>query len=282
MNWDDLRFFTAVVQYQNLSRASKELCVSPQTVSRKITALETKLGTALFIRHPRGYKPTIDAMSLIDEVKNAEKTLTTLQNNFINKSKNFSGVVRIATPELIATEILLPSFKQFLDRHPEIDIELIVGVSSIGIAEGEADIALRLVRPERGALTIKKVGIMSSSLYAMSSDMNDLTKSKLVGWSSNIDLPSSKWLKKITGREPNLKFNNLATQKAAIQSGLGVGILPCFVAEGLKQIKQPYLLEESLWLVTHASNISTPRIRLVYDEITDIIVKNSSKLNGNY
>ena len=71
MNWDDLRFFTAVVQHQNLSRASKELGVSPQPVSRKITAFETKLGTALFIRHPRGYKPTLDAMSLIDEVKNA-------------------------------------------------------------------------------------------------------------------------------------------------------------------------------------------------------------------
>jgi len=282
MNWDDLRFFTAVVQHQNLSRASKELGVSPQTVSRKITAFETKLGTALFIRHPRGYKPTLDAMSLIDEVKNAEKILTTLQNNFINKSKNFGGVVRIATPELIATEILLPSFKQFLDRYPEVDIELFTGLTSIGIAKGEADIALRLVRPKQGALTIKKVGIMLSGLYSMSSDINDLNESNLIGWDSNIDLPSSRWLKKITGRGPNLKFNNLATQKVAIQSGLGIGILPCFIAEGLNQIKQPYLLEESLWLVTHASNISTPRIRLVYDEIADIISKNRSKLNGNY
>ncbi|VTX88258.1 LysR family transcriptional regulator [Acinetobacter ursingii] len=281
MNWDDLRFFTAVVQHQSLSRASKDLGVSPQTISRKITAFETKLGTALFIRHPRGYKPTIDAMSLIDEVKNAEKTLTTLQNNFINKSKKFSGVVRIATPELIATEILLPSLKQFLDRYPEVDIELITGRASIGIAKGEADIALRLVRPEQGALTIKKVGVMSSCLYSISSDINELNKLKLIGWDSNIDLPSSRWLKKITGREPNLKFNNLAAQKVAIQSGLGVGILPCFVAEGLTEIKQPYLLEEALWLVTHASNISTPRIRLVYDEIADIISKNSSRLNGS-
>lgn len=99
MNWDDLRFFTAVMQYQNISRSAKELGVSPQTVSRKITVFEEKLGTTLFLRHPRGYKPTKDAMNLIEEVKNAEKVLNTLQRKFTNKSQNLSGVVRIAAPE---------------------------------------------------------------------------------------------------------------------------------------------------------------------------------------
>jgi DNA-binding transcriptional LysR family regulator len=112
--------------------------------------------------------------------------------------------------------------------------------------------------------------------------MEDIKESKLIGWDSNIDLPSSRWLKKITGREPDLKFNNLATQKVAIQSGLGIGILPSFIATGLERIKHPYLLEESIWLVTHASNISTPRIRLVYDEISKIILKNSPELSGSF
>lgn len=282
MNWDDLRFFTAVMQYQNISRAAKELGVSPQTVSRKITAFEEKLGITLFLRHPRGYKPTKDAINLIEEVKNAEKVLNTLQRKFTNKSQNLSGVVRIAAPELIATEILIPSLKPFLDEYPEINIELITGINSVGIAKGEADIALRLVRPEQGALTIKKVGVMSSGLYRASSIMEDIKESKLIGWDSNIDLPSSRWLKKITGREPDLKFNNLATQKVAIQSGLGIGILPSFIATGLERIEHPYLLEESLWLVTHASNISTPRIRLVYDEISKIILKNSPELSGSF
>ncbi|ELN4659354.1 LysR family transcriptional regulator, partial [Escherichia coli] len=128
MNWDDLRFFTAVMQYQNISRSAKELGVSPQTVSRKITVFEEKLGTTLFLRHPRGYKPTKDAMNLIEEVKNAEKVLNTLQRKFTNKSQNLSGVVRIAAPELIATEILIPSLKPFLDEYPEINIELITGI----------------------------------------------------------------------------------------------------------------------------------------------------------
>lgn len=87
-------------------------------------------------------------------------------------------------------------------------------------------------------------------------------------------------VEKITGREPDLKFNNLATQKVAIQSG--IGILPSFIATGLERIEHPYLLEESLWLVTHASNISTPRIRLVYDEISKIILKNSPELSGSF
>lgn len=282
MNWDDLRYFIMVVKYGNISHAAKELGVSPQTVSRKITAFEIKLGTTLFIRHPRGYKPTVDAICLVDEVENAERMLNTLQNNFINKSKKCIGIVRVAAPELIVTDILLPALKPFLELYPEIDLELITGINTVGIAKGDADIALRLVRPEQGALTIKKVGVMSSGLYTARSTIKDINQSKLIGWDSHIDLPSSHWLKKITGREPNLKLNSLATQRAAIQSGLGMGILPCFIAEGLERIEQPYILEESLWLITHASNTATPRIRLVYDEISKIIFINSSKINQNF
>lgn len=281
MDWDELRYFITVIQYENISHAAKALGVSPQTVSRKITALEAKLGTALFIRHPRGYKPTIDAMSLTEEVRLAEKMLNTIQNNFMSKSKKFVGVVRIAAPELIATEIILPHLKPFLDRYPEIDIELITGINTVGIAKGDADIALRLVRPEQGALTIKKVGIMSSGLYRASNMTDNINEAKLVGWDTHIDLPASRWLNTITRREPQLKLNSLAAQRTAIQSGLGIGILPCFIADGLERIEQPYLLEETLWLVTHASNTATPRIRLVYDELSEIMVSNHSRLHPN-
>ncbi|WP_434533967.1 LysR family transcriptional regulator [Acinetobacter rudis] len=278
MNWDDLRFFSAVVQYENISHAGKALGVSPQTVARKITALEQKLATTLFVRHPRGYKANADAMSLIEEVKNAEMVLNTLQNNFINKSKKLVGTVRIAAPELIATEILLPALKPFLELYPAISIELITGIHTVGIAKGDADIALRLVRPEQGALTVKKVGVMSSGLYGAIEEQVDLGTSRLIGWDTHIDLPSVRWLRKITSREANLKLNSLAAQRTAIQAGLGVGILPCFIAEGLQRIEQPYVFEESIWLLTHASNISTPRIRLVYDEISEIMAKNSFRL----
>lgn len=281
MDWDELRYFITVIQYENISHAAKALGVSPQTVSRKITTLEEKLETTLFIRHPRGYKPTIDAISLTEDVRVAEKMLNTIQSNFMNKSKKFVGRVRIAAPELIATEILLPNLKPFLDRYPEIDIELITGINTVGIAKGDADIALRLVRPEQGALTIKKVGIMSSGLYRASSMTDHINEAKLVGWDTHIDLPACRWLNKITGREPQLKLNNLATQRTAIQSGLGIGILPCFIADGLERIEQPYLLQETLWLVTHASHTATPRIRLVYDELSEIMAKHRLKLNQN-
>lgn len=279
MDWDELRYFITVIQYENISHAAKALGVSPQTVSRKITALEAKLGTALFIRHPRGYKPTVDAMSLTEEVRLAEKMLNTIQNNFMSKSKKFVGVVRIAAPELIVTEIILPHLKPFLDRYPEIDIELITGINTVGIAKGDADIALRLVRPEQGALTIKKVGIMSSGLYRASNMTDNINEAKLVGWDTHIDLSASRWLNTITRREPQLKLNSLAAQRTAIQSGLGIGILPCFIAAGLERIEQPYLLEETLWLVTHASNTATPRIRLVYDELSEIMASNRFRLH---
>ncbi|MGB5887944.1 MAG: LysR family transcriptional regulator [Acinetobacter venetianus] len=282
MNWDDIRYFNAVFQCQNISRAAKILHVSPQTVARKIIALESKLNSILFIRHPRGYQPTADAIVLATEVEKAESVLITLQNSFLNKSNKFSGTVRIAAPELIATEILLPAFKPFLDEYPDLKIELITGIHTVGIAQGEADIALRLIQPEQGTLTIKQIGTMSSALYSLTDDQVDLKNSKLIGWDSNIDLPSSRWLRRITGREPDLKLSSLNAQKAAIQAGLGIGILPCFIAKNFIRIKRPYLLEEPLWLVTHSSAKASLRIRLVYDEISKIIKNNQSNLHQKF
>ena len=279
MNWDDLKFFTAVFRLENISQAAKELGLSPQTVARKIMSFEAKLGTTLFIRHPRGYKPTADAIKLSVEVERAEKILHTLNQDFLNKSQNLSGTVRIAAPELIISEILIPSFKPFLDKYPEIKLEFISGIYLTGIAKGEADIALRLKRPEQGALTIKKIGVMSSQFYTSHLNKNNINQSQLIGWDSNIDLPASRWLKKFVGREADIKFNSLLAQRAAIQYGLGIGILPCFISSELKQIEDTPVFEEPLWLITHSSSVSTSRIRLVYDQISMIISEHSSKLN---
>ncbi|ENX34787.1 hypothetical protein F889_01424 [Acinetobacter colistiniresistens] len=282
MNWDDIRYFNAVFQCKNISHAAKILGVSPQTVARKIMAMESKLNSVLFIRHPRGYQPTADALVLATEVEKVESVLITLQHGFLNRSNKFRGTVRIAAPELIATEILLPAFKPFLDAYPDLKIELVTGISPVGIAQGDADIALRLIQPDKGALTIKQVGTMSSALYSLIEDKADIKTSKLIGWDSHIDLPSARWLKQLAGREPDLKLNSLNTQKAAIQAGLGIGILPCFIADGFIRIQQPYLFEEPLWLVTHASAKLSPRIRLVYDEISSIMQDHQSRLHQKF
>jgi DNA-binding transcriptional LysR family regulator len=122
---------------------------------------------------------------------------------------------------------------------------------------------------------------MSSGIFVAKDQLTALDKVPLIGWDKHIDLPAVKWLTKITNREPNFRFNTLSTQVVAIRNGLGAGVLPHFLSDGLVEIDTSGIKLESLWLVSHASETTTPRIRSVYDEIAKIISNNQLLLTPN-
>src|SRR3546814_9698944 len=89
-----------------------------------------------------------------------------LRANATARTVEAAGTVRLAAPDTLTTHILLPSLRPLLDRYPALKLELVTGIATVGIARGEADLALRLVRPEQGALTVRQVGRLAHSLYA--------------------------------------------------------------------------------------------------------------------
>jgi DNA-binding transcriptional LysR family regulator len=271
MEWDDLRYFSAVMQHGGLSGAARVLGVSAQTVGRRIATLEQRIGVSLFVRHSAGYRPTTDARLLAIEADKVEAAMAGLQASVHARSERLEGLVRLAAPEMIAVDILLPALQPFLHRHPALELALVTGIPSIGIARGEADIALRLVRPERGALTVRQVGTMAHGLFAAPGEPTDIAASRLVGWTSDIDLPSARWLRQVTGREPDIRLNHLASHGAAIRAGIGIGVLPRFLADGLVRIETPPPPVEPIWIITHATATTAPRVRALYDEVARII-----------
>lgn len=59
LDWDDLRFYLAIVRHGSLSAAAKELQVAQSTAGRRLASLEAGLGARLLNRTPDGYKPTL-------------------------------------------------------------------------------------------------------------------------------------------------------------------------------------------------------------------------------
>ena len=279
MDWDNLRCFMAVARDGRLSGAARDLGISPQTAGRRIAALEASLGVSLFVRHPSGYRMTDDGRAMLGDAEMVEETMRRLRDNAVARGCDVAGVVRLAAPETLATNLLLPRLHRLLDRYPALTLDVVTGVETIGIARGEADIALRLVRPDKGALTVRKVGLMAHALYAASWSVMDRDHPRLIGWSSAYDLPARHWLRRHFGRGPDILVNNLAGQRAAIQAGMGVGMLPCFLGRGLNEIETPMRPVEPLWLIAHATDTITTRTKLVYDEIASILATNAAILN---
>ncbi|GGM29428.1 LysR family transcriptional regulator [Pseudomonas asuensis] len=281
LDWNDLRYFLATIRCGGLSGAARYLGVSIQTVGRRICALERHTGTALFLRHASGYTPTDDGRALEAEAERVEEAITQFRARTDVQGTDMAGVVRLAAPETIATHILWPALQPLLSQHPALELELVTGVRTVGIARGEADIALRLVPPERGALTRRRLGLMSYGLYAAPGTTTDLATARMVGWTRDFDLPAVRWLKQLTGREADIRTTQLEAQRAAIQAGVGIGILPCFLADTLIRIPTDINMSEPLWLVGHAQT-ATKRIRRVYEEVVSIIEAAEERLSPQY
>lgn len=280
MDWNDLKFFTAVYRANGLTGAARTMGVSVQTVGRRITALEAALGTALFMRHTTGYLPTEEAHALIQEAERVEEAVARLGSRTDRQTQAIAGTVRLAAPETLATHILLPALKPTLERHPKLELELVTGVASVGIARGEADLALRVVAPKQGALTVRKLCDLDYGLYCAPDLEADLSQIRLIGWPAAIDLPNGRWLQQATGRTADIRLNHLEAHHAAIRAGIGAGILPRFLSDGLKPISTSVAMRLPLYLVTHDLEHMPLRIRTVHDALVQIIADHRSRLQA--
>lgn len=280
MDWNDLRYFAAIHRTGSLTAAARMLGVSVQTVGRRIAALEDATGVTLFVRHASGYVATPDADVLMLEAERVEEAVAGFRARAAGRGDTISGVVRLAAPETIAVHLLLPALRPLLERHPDLELEIVTGIAPVGIARGEADLALRLVAPEHGALTVRRVGMMRHGFYAGANAPSDPASARLVGWTDDHDLPASRWLRRLTGRSADVRFNHLEAHHAAIAAGLGIGILPCFLESNLVRLPSALIMEEPLWLVSHAAAKMSKRVRLVYGEIANVIAANDARLTG--
>ena len=262
MDWNDLRYFLAVAQSGSLSAAAVLLGVSPSTVSRRIEVLEHDLQKRLFQPHRDGYDLSAAGRDLVPAAERAAAQL----RHFERSAKGAGGpaaTVVIDAPELLAQEVLLPALAPFMAAHPDIRIELRGSVQPARLASEEADLVLRLVRPEKGNYRIRKLRRIAFALYASPDHIagvglprkpEDLRYHRFIGWPESLDyLLMARWLATLyPGLEPAIRLTSLTAQLSAARHGLGWAVLPDFAARpaGLVCAElQTTPLAPDLWLL---------------------------------
>ncbi|MFC3125424.1 LysR family transcriptional regulator [Pseudoroseomonas globiformis] len=279
MDWNDLRFFLAVAGTGSLSGASEQLGVSPSTVSRRIGVLEAGLQVRLFRHRPDGYRLTEAGLKLLPAAERAEAQMRLFERCAREKEGELVGPVRIEAPELLGQDMVLPALAGFIENHPEIRVELRSGVRSVRLTGEEADIVLRLIRPERGRYRQRRVGQVSFGLYASQahimrhgtpSRVTELHQHRILGWTDDLrGLLMATWLDKLCPRlQPALRLSSLGAQLVAAQQGLGWAVLPTFAAKpvGLQAASlDAQQLAPDLWLLIHEQAAALPRVQMARD-----------------
>jgi DNA-binding transcriptional LysR family regulator len=282
--WDDLRIFLAAFREGSCAAAGARLGVNQSTISRRISALETELGVRLFDRTPEGLVPTAAAEEIVPRAELFEVTAAELIGAIEGLDTRPGGVVRIASPVSIASELLAPALPAFLEEQPGLRLELIVGDAIVDLSRREADVALRFVRPDRGDLLVRRVGTLRFAVFGSKTylDVHRGQRAEDLAWldwdTTQAQLPDAAWRHaEFPGIEPVLRTNNVGVRLRATRAGLGVSVLARSLAARYSELEAleglPAIPDIPVWLVGHRALRNLPRIKAVWAFLEELSVE---------
>lgn len=284
LDWDDLRFFLVVSRHGNLSAAARELLVAQSTVGRRLASLELSLGVRLLNRTPEGYVPTLAGQDVLAQAAPLEQAAQNLERSVSGRDTRLVGPVRVTCAETIATHLLAPAFARLHLAHPDIMLELMPNARELSLSMREADISVRLKRPEQHDLVVRRIGNLSFGLYASPEYLDrhgapdyeaGCPAQFCITQLEDIeDLTQMDWLAELAPRARiSIQTSSHEAAVAAALHGAGLACLGCFRADrepGLVKLTTPSPVpRSSIWLVVHRDNRQMPRIRVVLSMITE-------------
>lgn len=274
-NWDDTRIFLAVARSGTLSGAAETMDMGIATLSRRLDRLEKSLAAPLFSRHQSGYRLTDDGEALLARAEALEHAGLAFGET-ARLQGNVAGLVRLATSDNLAAYFILPSLNGLMEKYPDLRVEVLSGVQSVNLHRRDADLAIRMVKPESGNLTLKRLGKVGFGLYSADTGLAGSTDvafnhAQYIGWpESHQHLPAARWITRtLRGRPCRVEANTLLAQLSAVSAGLGLGVLPHFMARknGLQCVNADIGVDQTLWLVMHSDLAHSRRVRVVADHL---------------
>jgi len=276
MDWDDFRFFAELVRHGNLSATARRLRADHSTVSRRIDSLERALKIKLFDRLPRGYVLTAEGERIAKRVSALEQAVFSIQR-LEGGEAAIEGRVRISAPPAFASLWLVPRLAKLRRDHPGLVLNIIGATTAASLVRREADIALRLLKPEHSALKTRSLGRLRYGIYGARTYLNTVAEEDRVflAYDEELDAsPQQRWLRKVSGGRPIVILaNDLVSMISAVRAGMGLAALPHVLVEGEKKLRCVAESEEAtreLSLVYHPDIGRSARIRVVIDHLVAI------------
>jgi DNA-binding transcriptional LysR family regulator len=293
LDWDDLRYLLAVRRAGSLNAAARSLGVDKATVSRRIAAAEEALGVRVFDRKPDGYELTPHGERALDAVADIDQTVAGLVSELTEARGDKTGIVHVTVPQFFASHVLLPALPAFRAAHPGIDVVLNASSAVANMAQREAEVGLRNVKPDQQSVTVKRVGMLGSAVYGSRAYIEargapagprDLPGHELVGWDRGFTFVAQfHWIGESGARVP-VRVNDAAVLCHAVEAGLGLGVLPCLLGDerpGLVRLDVFGRGREDIYAVAPGELRRAGRVRAVIDLLVDTWGANATRLAGD-
>ena len=281
--WDLYRSFLAVLRLGSLSAAGRALGLTQPTVGRHIALLQSALsGRVLFTRSQTGLMPTAAAHELRPHAEDMAAAAAAFVRMGSGNLEETAGVVRLAAADVVGVEVLPPILSEFRHQHPNTVIELSVSNLMADLLRRDADIAVRMVRPQQKALLAKRVGKVALGFYAhrrylerygYPELLEDLAHHTLIGFDRVP--PAGNFLEAspvpVSRELFAFRCDNDLALLAALRSGFGIGVCHAGIARRdpdlLPLLSKHFKVELEIWIVMHNELKRISRMRLMFDHL---------------
>ena len=270
----------------SLSAAARDSGISQPTLGRHIRALEDLLGLELFHRHAQGLTPTDAALPLIEAAEAMAENAARLVRLAEGGQNALAGTVRITASRVASHYLLPPILARLRATAPDIQIELVPSDSVVNLLFHQADIAIRMVRPEQLDVISRHIGDTPLGLYAAHGYIarhgaprtpDDLRHHQMVGYDTDDRILRIMAAMGFAARRTDfpLRCDDQCVHWELVRAGAGIGGAQVAIARTDPQVVRilPDLPLPSLpvWLAAPESLRRNPRIRLVWDFLAEAL-----------
>ncbi len=292
-NWDNLRLFLAVVRAQSAQEAARRLEVDHSTITRRLHRLEKELGAQLFERTPAGHVLTIAGHRLLEHVEQMENSMVRVGEDIGGERHALTGHVCLGATEGFGSFFLAEHLSHFTERHPGIQVELLIVPRFINLSQREADLAVNVERPQSSGQVCSKLSDYRLRLYASRDYLarhapithpRDLRGHRFVGYVE--ELVFSDELRYLASVVPQahtpLRSTSVVAQYNVACAGRGLAVLPCFMAAHSPQLV-PVLpevidVQRTFWIAAPANRRDLARVRALWDFLRDVVARHQGLL----
>jgi DNA-binding transcriptional LysR family regulator len=280
LRWDDIQLFLEIYRERSLTSAAAILRVDQSTMSRRLSALEARMGARLFDRIPGGVEPTPLAEEVLGHAETAEASAIAFGQAVEGADERLRGTVRLAVPDGVDSELVAVQFPRFQARFPGLTLELVASSQVANLARREADVALRMVRPRQNDLIVKKVATLTLGVWVHASLIEThgkrLDRLPWITWDATAGgAEEARYVQSVAPSATIvLRTNRTESRAAAVSAGVGAAVLPDAMASrrsGLVRLSHaPPLPPADVWLASHRGLVNVPRVRAVWEFLEEL------------
>lgn len=264
--WDDYRLALALQRSGSIRGAAQALGVNHATVSRRLAALNARLGAPVFQRVDGTYRPTSQGKYLIDAALHMEEAVYAAERETMGLERTMSGRLTLSLPNAVAQHLLIEELSEFSAVYPGIQLVLCTSDTFADLDHREADVVVRVSNDPPSHLVGRRLFKYARCYYGTPKYLadHDPLHMRWLGWPDDPERPD--WVRKSIYPETpvGIRIEDQLVRHAAALAGRGLIFEACFLADPdprlVRILGSSPLPDRDIWVLTHPDLKDTRRV----------------------